>query len=101
MIDGTLSAKTYEFHEIRNKVTKTILRRMQEKRFGEYVNDLFAKATIEVNDEALRELQNEMKSAKPKPSPHNFNSMPANHTTPNQMPANHPKSNQMPPNHAR
>ena len=76
MIDGTFSAKTYEFDEIRGKVRNAVLRGRQEKRFGEYIEKLFADAVIEINDEALHELLTDLKSRKPKTSPHNFGGPP-------------------------
>lgn len=76
MIDGTFSAKTYQFDEIQGKVRKAVLRGRQEKKFGGYITDLFADAVIEINDEALHDLLTDLKSRKPKASPHNFGGPP-------------------------
>jgi parvulin-like peptidyl-prolyl isomerase len=75
-VDASYSAKTYEFDEIRGKVRKTILRGKQEERFNEFVETLYSKAVIEVNDEALRELIADSKNAKRKAPPSHFGGSP-------------------------
>jgi parvulin-like peptidyl-prolyl isomerase len=79
-VDSTSSAKTYEFDEIRGKARKAVLRGKQEKRFSEYVDALYEKAVIEVNDDALRKMAENSKTkksrARPGSSPHNFGQSP-------------------------
>ena len=77
-VDGTYSARTFEFEDIKGIVRKAVLRGKQEERFAKYIQDLFAKAVIEINDEALRELIAEMKNRKPGTSPHGAAGMPIN-----------------------
>jgi parvulin-like peptidyl-prolyl isomerase len=65
LLEGTLSAKTHEFAEVRGKARKAVLREKQGEVFSKYMEGLVAEARIEVNDEALRRMFSKISSREP------------------------------------